>query len=392
VPDALVISPEAPYPVAGGGAMRTASLLEYLAPRYALDVILFREPGAPDPRCSFPAGMARSLYTVDLPYHSKRPHARASRNLMRFLYGRPPLNDRFAGFGNEVARCLAGRRYDLAVLEHFWCAPYLEQIAPHAARTVLDLHNVESVWYSRMGAAARPPVSLMFSRFAATALRMECRWIPGFSLVLAASDEDAARVREIALKAAICVYPNAIPATSQPRIAEEDVVIFSGNLEYQPNVSAVRFFRGQVWPVLRDRWPSLKWRLVGKNAEAVRAYIKGDPRIEITGPVKNAVEALAAARVVVVPLIAGSGTRMKIIEAWAAGRAVVSTSIGAEGLSAGDGEHLLVADTAAFFADAVSRLLESNEERRRIGAAGRALYEQRFSWNRAWEVLAQHGI
>ena len=291
-----------------------------------------------------------------------------------------------------MARCLAGRRYDLAVVEHFWCAPYLEQIAPHAARTVLDLHNVESVLYSRMGAAAPSPVSLMFSRFAAAALRMERQWIPGFSLVLAASDEDAARVREIAPKAAICVYPNAIPATSQPRIAEEDVVIFSGNLEYQPNVSAVRFFRGEVWPVLRDRWPSLKWRLVGKNAEAVQTYIKGDPRIEITGPVKNAVEALAAARVVVVPLIAGSGTRMKIIEAWAAGRAVVSTSIGAEGLSARDGEHLLVADSATLFADAVSRLLECTEERRRIGAAGRGLYEQQFTWNRAWDSLAQHGI
>ncbi len=392
MPDALVVSPEAPYPIAGGGAMRTASILEYLARRYALDVILFREPGTPDPRWPFPAGMARNLYTIDLPYHSKRSHARAARNLVRFLYGRPPLNDRFGGFRGEVSRCLAGRRYDLAVVEHFWCAPYWEQVAAHATRTVLDLHNVESVLYSRLGALARPAESLLFSRFAAVVRRMERQWIPRFSSVLVTSEQDAAWVRDIAPGAAISLYPNAIPATSQPRIAEEDVVIFSGSLGYQPNISAVRFFRKEVWPVLRDRWPSLRWRLVGKNAEAVATYIKGDPRIEITGPVEDAVQALAAARVVVVPLLAGSGTRMKIIEAWAAGRAVVSTAIGVEGLPARNGEHLLVADSATCFADAVSRLLESSEQRRRIGAAGRALYEQQFTWNRAWDVLAQRGI
>jgi glycosyltransferase involved in cell wall biosynthesis len=221
---------------------------------------------------------------------------------------------------------------------------------------------------------------------------MEHRWIPRFSSVLVTSDQDAARVGDIAPGAAIWLYPNAIPATSQPRVAEEEVVIFSGSLGYQPNISAVRFFRNEIWPVLRNRWPSLRWRLVGKNAEAVATYIKGDSRIETTGPVENAVEALAAARVVAAPLLAGSGTRMKIIEAWAAGRAVVSTAIGAEGLPARDGKHLLVADSATSFADAVSRLLESSEQRRRIGAAGRALYEQQFTWNRAWDVLAQHGI
>jgi glycosyltransferase involved in cell wall biosynthesis len=392
VPDALVVSPEAPYPLAGGGAMRTASILEYLARRYTLDIILFREPGAPDPRSSFPAGMARNVHTIDLPYHSQRFHVRASRNLVRFLYGRPPLNDRFGGFQEDFSRCLAGRRYDLAVVEHFWCAPYWEQVAPHAARTVLDLHNVESVLYRRLGALARPAESLLFSRFAAAARRMEHRWIPRFSSVLVTSDQDAARVGDIAPGAAIWLYPNAIPATSQPRVAEEEVVIFSGSLGYQPNISAVRFFRNEIWPVLRNRWPSLRWRLVGKNAEAVATYIKGDSRIETTGPVENAVEALAAARVVAAPLLAGSGTRMKIIEAWAAGRAVVSTAIGAEGLPARDGKHLLVADSATSFADAVSRLLESSEQRRRIGAAGRALYEQQFTWNRAWDVLAQHGI
>jgi glycosyltransferase involved in cell wall biosynthesis len=389
---ALVFCPEAPYPAVGGGALRTASILGYLAPRYKVDVIVFREPGAPDPAPLFPAGGLRAVHVIGLPYHSKQPHSRAARNLVRFLKGRPPLNDRFNGFAAEVSRCLERRRYDLAIVEHFWCAPYWEQIAPHAARTVLDLHNIESVLYARTAAAEPWPASALFRRFASAASRLERQWIPRFSSVLVSSEEDAEQVRRLAPGAAAVVYPNSIPAAPRSCVPETEVIAFSGNLAYRPNISGVRFFRNEVWPILRERWPMLRWQVVGKNPGAVAGYVRGDPRIELIGPVEDAVATLAAARVVVAPLLTGSGTRVKILEAWAAGRAVVSTSIGAEGLGARDGEHLLLADTAESFAEAVSRMLASAEQRRRIGAAGRALYEERFTWNRAWDTLAGVGI
>jgi glycosyltransferase involved in cell wall biosynthesis len=93
-----------------------------------------------------------------------------------------------------------------------------------------------------------------------------------------------------------------------------------------------------------------------------------------------------------VPLLAGSGTRIKILEAWAAGRAVVSTTIGAEGLPVRDGEHLLLRDTPESFAAAVSGLLAAPDERLRLGAAGRSLLDRQFTWRRAWEVLAACGV
>ena len=94
----------------------------------------------------------------------------------------------------------------------------------------------------------------------------------------------------------------------------------------------------------------------------------------------------------VVPVLAGSGTRVKILEAWAAGRAVVSTRLGAEGLPVRDGEHLVLAAADRSFADAVLRLLDAPEQRSRIGAAGRALYEARFTWDCAWDTLTELGI
>jgi glycosyltransferase involved in cell wall biosynthesis len=183
------------------------------------------------------------------------------------------------------------------------------------------------------------------------------------------------------------VYPNAIPWTPVPSKTKEQAIVFSGNLEYHPNLSAVRFFAHEIWPKLRDRWPDLVWRLVGKAPGAVAKLIVDDPRIQLSGPVEDAVAELARAQVAVVPLLAGSGTRFKILEAWAAALPVVSTSIGAEGLPALDGEHLLLADTAPAFADAVSRLLTCKDLRKSVGNRGRLLLEKEFTWETAWASL-----
>jgi glycosyltransferase involved in cell wall biosynthesis len=389
---ALLLCPEAPYPTIGGGPLRTASLVEYLARRYTLDVIVFREPQAPDPRLAFPPHLVRDLRLIELPYHSKGLLARAGRNLARFLRARPPLNDRFSGFGQAISDFLRSRQYDLAVIEHFWCAPYSEQVAPHARTLVLDLHNLESLLYLRSARTEPWPASLAYHRFHRACLELERRWFPRFSLLLAASPDDARAVEQIAPQRPCHIYPNTIPLVPLPSRPEQNVVAFSGNFDYHPNVSAVRFFRSEIWPHLRQRWPELVWRLVGKNPGGVRKYVRGDPRIQLSGPVANAVEELASARLVVVPLLAGSGTRVKILEAWAAGRAVVSTTLGAEGLPASDGQHLLLADTPEAFVRAVSSLLGSPEDRHRLGQAGRALFEQQLTWNTAWGILATIGI
>ena len=159
-------------------------------------------------------------------------------------------------------------------------------------------------------------------------------------------------------------------------------------MEYHPNRSAVRFFRRDVWPQLRERWPGLVWRLVGKNPEAVRQFTIGDPRIEVQGQVEDAVRELARARVAVVPLYwPSSGTRLKVLEAWAAGLPVVSTRVGAEGLPVRDGENILLADSAVAFASAVSRLLACSGLRSQLGRAGRLLLEKEFTWEAAWVKL-----
>jgi len=386
-PSVLVLTPEAPYPAVGGGALRTASLVEYLARRYTTDLIIFREPEAPDPRKAFPDELARRVDVLKLPHHSRAAPARAGRNLLRIARGVPPLNDRFAGYGRALARLIAGRSYDLAVIEHFWCAPYVAQLEKVCPRVALDLHNIESTLMTLAAKAGSRLTAPMFLRFATASEALERQWLPRFALLLAASARDAEQITRLAPEAVVGVYPNAIPLQPLPEVEKEDAIVFSGNLEYHPNRAAVKFFARKAWPKLRMRWPNLKWRIIGKNPEAVAEFVADDPRIELTGPVDDAVMVLARARVAVAPLLSGSGTRVKILEAWAAGLPVVSTTLGAEGLEAVDGRDLMLADTADAIRGAINVLLGSRDWRDEMGASARRLYEHKYTWEAAWQCL-----
>lgn len=383
----MILLPEAPYPTHGGGALRAASVLAYLAQRYEVDVLVFREPGAPHPSALFPAGFVRQIHVLDLPQHRKDPISRALRNAGRIAREVPPLIDRFSGFAGPISAFVRGREYEVAVIEHFWCAPYWDQIAPVSRRTVLNLYDIESVLHARCAAIDNSPQALAHSIFSRAARALEWEWLPRYDEVLTTSSDDAAIVQAIAPDTKVTIYPNAIPFVPRVSAVERDIVAFSGNLEYHPNVSAVRYFRQEIWPILRERWPGLVWRLIGKNPEAVWQHTNGDARIELSGAVENAIDELAAARVVVVPLLAGSGTRIKIIEAWAAGRAVVSTTVGAEGLPARHGKNLLIADEVWRFADSVSLLLTDAALRVRLGETGRRVFESEFTWEAAWQKL-----
>jgi glycosyltransferase involved in cell wall biosynthesis len=384
---ALFLSPEAPFPAIGGGALRSASLLEYLAQRYSVDAILFRQPGDPDPAAAIPPGHVDRTLVLDLPAHRKDPLSRATRNLGRAIRGRPPLLDRFSGFSTPIGTFASQARYDVAIIEHFWCAPYRDALRPHCRRIVLDLHNIESVWHLRLADTEPWPQALLHRRFSAIYRRLESRRLQLFDAVLATSEQDAALVRTLGPGSHVSVYPNAIPEVPPPPRAETESVVFAGNLEYQPNISAIRFFQTEIWPSLRERFPNLTWRILGKNPDAVAAMLRSDSRIQLVGPVPDAISALAESRVAVVPLLAGSGTRIKILEAWAAATPVVSTTLGAEGLASTPGEHLLIANNPGDFAEAVATLLTSRDQCDRIGQAGRQLYEALYMWPVAWRTL-----
>jgi glycosyltransferase involved in cell wall biosynthesis len=242
--------------------------------------------------------------------------------------------------------------------------------------------------------AASWPYSVAHARFERAYLVQEKLWLPRFSRLLAASHENARRLNVLAPQTPVTVYPNALPLIPpvnekvQDTADEETVIGFSGNFGYHPNIAAVRFLLNEIWPLLAERLPSLKLRLIGRNPQAISHYVHRSTGIEVTGVVEDAISELAKLSVAIVPLLSGSGTRIKILEAWAAARPVVSTSIGAAGIGVRPGTDIVLADTPETFAASVFELLGSKERRRQLGCAGRRRYEEGFTWEVAWRSLA----
>lgn len=380
----LMLAPEPPYPLHGGGPYRTASLVHYFARFAQIDLILFSESGKP---ALLPPGLVRSQTVVRLPHHGKGTAERYIRNARRALLGVPPLIDRLSGFEAEIKKATGDRHYDLGVIEHFWCAPYIGEMRSVCESTILDLHNIESVLNERCAAASRGLIAVGHRRFASMSQRLESRLLPLYSLVLAASETDAALISQIAPGSRPVVYPNALPLTAIPIIAEEECVVFSGNFEYHPNIDAAGFLISEIWPLIRAAHPKLRLRLVGRGEAFIRHLIPSGKGIETTGPVEDALSEIAKAKIVVAPLRAGSGTRIKILEAWAAARPVIATPLAAEGLNVQSGGNILLERDPAGFAAAVSRLLKDANERQRIGGDGRHTFESLYTWEKAWRGL-----
>ena len=162
--------------------------------------------------------------------------------------------------------------------------------------------------------------------------------------------------------------------------AERKRVLFVGSMDYHPNIEGVQFFCREVWPEIRRRRPELRFTIVGsKPVEAVRALAQQEG-VEVTGTVESVAPYYGEAAVVVVPLFEGGGTRLKVVEAMAAGVPVISTAMGAEGIAARDGEDLVLVSADGDWAGQVCGILEDEERWKRIGGNGRKLAETSYDW------------
>jgi polysaccharide biosynthesis protein PslH len=390
-PPALILLPEAPYPTRGGGALRSACMVDYLARHYCLEAVNFRLAGRQDPAERFPAGYLEGSLTIDLPHHSKAFVPRAWRNAGRALRGVPPLMERFGGRQADLGRFLAGRQFQEIWLEHFWLAPYAPLLRAHSGRLLLDLHNIESRLFETLAVGESPIVAALLRHFAAASLRLERRWLPEFDQVLVCSDADGARAEELGARR-VTVVPNTIPSHRLPVGERSKSLVFSGNFEYQPNQQGLRWFIGQCWPQILAAVPDLRLRLVGVGIEFAARHCAGAASIDMVGPVEDAIEEIGRSQIAIVPLLAGSGTRLKILEAWAAGTAVVSTPIGAEGLEAGGGEFVKIASDPASFTQSVLSLVQNEGERSRLATQARLFYERAYTWSSAHQRLADMNL
>jgi glycosyltransferase involved in cell wall biosynthesis len=283
---------------------------------------------------------------------------------------------------------LRGWRPDVVSVEHDWAAAWHRELPAHVPR-VLTLHNLSWRYYSARAAAGGGLRARLLEVEARRFLRFDRRHLAAYDLLVAMSDDDRQAVREASVVRCETV-PNGVDTTAlRPApavVGPEPLLLFTGTLSYPPNAEGARWLVREIWPLVRARVPRAGLRIVGPNPPAELTALREDG-VTVTGRVPDVAPHFAEASVVVVPIRSGAGTRLKVLDALAAGRPIVSTAAGAEGLAVRDGEHLLLAEGAEAFAAAVVRLLEDPGLRDRLAAEGRRLVEREYDWRALGERL-----
>ena len=397
----LLLTPDSPFPSASGAAIRNFGIIRGLHQAGHLVTLLSYADDTLVPATSPLNDCCQSVFTIPLPRHSKVKRIwkliAGNQADMEFrLYSEP--------FQQHLKRVLDENSFDIIQFSGLELGCFLPQIRAQkrGAVVIYDALNAEAELQRLVAEVDRQRLDrlpmAMYSTLQARRLsRFEREICGSVDAVLAVSEEDRAHLQQHSA-APVYLLPNGISADDYlppPDCARPPAqLVFTGKMDYRPNVDAIEWFAGEVFPKILHAHPATKLAIVGRNPHRRILDLATVPHIGVTGWVDTVLPFLHAATVYIAPLRMGSGTRLKILEAMAAGCAVVSTSIGASGLHPELRGSMRLADNAEAFGQAVISLLEDEELRNRLGAQGRAAVRDHYDWPtlipqllRAYEVL-----
>ena len=385
----LVLTLRIPYPLDDGGAIAMYRALENLSRAghevtlAALNTRKHREdPGVMN-------GVVSRVVAADV---DTTPNPLKA--LYSLLFSQLPYNvSRFYSgkFEAELTELLEQEDFDVVQMEGIYLAMYLPVVRRLAdAPALLRAHNVEyKIWRSYAQAETSPLKRWYFRQLAKKGERFERRKLKKFHGVIALTEEDGVDFRKLGYEGPLEAIPVGINCPESTPPPEENLALaFLGSLEWLPNIQGLRWFLEKVWPDVLKAVPECVFHIAGKNPPESLAKWKY-PNTVIHGPVPDAGVYLAKYPVVVVPLLSGSGVRVKILEAFAHRRCVVTTPRGISGIRAENGVHLAVADKPADFAAECVRLLNNPEERKNLACAARSLVEEAYSWRALTERMTE---
>ena len=377
-------------PVRSGGDILSFNLLKRLAER---DEVIFLSYYDGDADAEYEKELKRCLPGAICVATGKRQDsvlAKGVHYLLRSQDEAPYAVSRFRSdrVRRQLRECLERDHPDVVVCDFLDAAiNFPDEVT---VPSVLFQHNVESeIWRRHAETSQSLGKKQVYKREFAKMLRYEREMVRKFDRVIAVSEHDRSLMSAWVDASRIDVVPTGVDL-EQYRCDENaqpsgSLVMFVGAMDWEPNVDAMEHFCATVWPAIMARVPEARFRIVGRNPDG-RVQSLASASVEVTGSVPSVVEHLREAAVVVVPLRIGGGTRLKIYEAMAAGKAVVSTRIGAEGLDVNDEKDIWLADDAASQADAVVTLLEDRERRRSFERAA-AAQAAKFNWPAVAEIF-----
>lgn len=394
-----------PYPLDAGPKVRAYYTLRHLAAHHSITLLSFvRESDSPEAVAHLeqfcerviPVPMRRSRFRDGIAFG----HG--------LVEGEPFLiaRDRAAGMYAVLRELMAHKQFETVQADQLWMAPYALVARMEAKRRgyqprlVLDQHNAVHLIPRRLALGTKNPFLRLWLTIEANRMaRFEARICQQFDHIVWVTAQDRDALHAISRQQStisntvipICLDPRAVTLAARHPDAPPSI-LFLGGMHWPPNADGVRWFAREVLPGIRSRIPEVRFFAVGRNPPLeLRA-----PRIALNGAVvtpgylNDPHEYWECSQVFVVPLRAGGGMRVKILDAWARGFPVVSTTIGAEGITYEDGENILIADTPQAFAEAVVSVLRDEALADRLSRGGRAAVEEHYDWRlvyRAWDEI-----
>ena len=389
----LFLTPYLPYPLNNGGLIRVHHLVVNIARRHSV-TMLCMEPDNDEQRKGIDLlhGKGVEIQTVPVAANQKKKFKRAYQLLSLFSSKPYQYHQYFSTqMQKEIGKQLSGDTYDLLMVEFSQMGYYhFDSSIPK----YVDQHNVE---YEIMKRTHETEDSRLRKLLAGSEYKkykvQEIENCLKFDSCLTTSARDAEILKADAPSINYHVIPNGVDSEFfQPRPApvnsENPIVLFTGTISYYPNTEGILWFHKNVWPLLKIKQPNATLCIAGKGPPPeVTKLADNDDSITVTGAVDDMRDYYEKADVVVVPLRVGGGTRLKILEGMAMGKAIVSTSVGAEGIAHTDGKDILLRDTPEQFSNAIDELITDSAQREQLEKGGRELVEAQYDWTAVSDKL-----
>jgi len=390
----LYLTQVLPYPLNTGARVRQYYVLRHLARKHEVTLVSFvRDDDKPE-HIAHLKTVCHAVHTVPM----VRSHWRDGRAALKGILTRIPIvivRDEIASMQQTLARLMASESFDVVHADQVSMSKY--GLQGRGSRRVLDLHNAMYLVTERLAAHEPNPVKqLIYQREARALAKYEAELCTKYDQVTFVTDEDRKLIEQQIVHWDVHVpdrrfttIPICIdPADKQPikPVVQPQRITALGVMFWPPNAEGVLWFAQEIWPRIHAQQPRLTFTVVGKNPPEYLTQLHGTQGIEVLGYVPDVEQILSETAAFVVPLRAGGGMRVKILDTWSWGLPIVSTSIGAEGIEIRDGENIVIANEPEAFSAAVLRVATDPELNQCLRVNGRRWVEEKYDWKTIYEA------
>jgi sugar transferase (PEP-CTERM/EpsH1 system associated) len=381
----LFVSPTVPYPTIDGGRIRVSSLVSNLCQINKVTFLTFIT--SPKDEEGIKKLQDLGIEVIGVRWNYSNTTFNLPVLLSQIIRGKPLTIAKYysSKMVDELRRLLNKHKFDVIHFEMLHTGQYLLTLpSNHLAKTILDQQNIDSLIWQRLFTTERNPLKKLayywqYRSFSA----FEKKICPEFSKCVCVSEEDRKRLTQICPDANTDVAPNGVDLdyfVPAEKDEQESKLVFTGSMDWQPNEDAVLFFCEHIFPFIKAKMPDITFYIVGSNPTDRVLRLNDIDGVTVTGFVDDVRSYIVDSAVYVVPLRIGGGTRLKILQAFAMNKAVVSTSVGCEGLDVTNGYNIIVSDEPHQFADNVIQLLKDKQLRGKLGGNGRSLVQEKYDW------------